>query len=97
MNFEWDENKNEANIAKHGLDFADAPKIFKFPLRINLDERENYREDRWIGLGILDGRVVVVVYTEPNEQTIRIISLRKALPNERKRYEQYLKNELGEG
>jgi len=95
MNFEWDENKNEANIAKHGLDFVDAPRIFNLPLRISLDEREDYGEDRWIGLGMLDGRVVVVIYTEPDAQTIRIISLRKALPNERKRYEQYLKDELG--
>jgi uncharacterized protein len=50
------------------------------------------------GLGSgLDERVVVVVFTEPDEKTIRIISLRKALPYERKRYEQYLRDELGEG
>ncbi|BAZ51191.1 hypothetical protein NIES4103_38400 [Nostoc sp. NIES-4103] len=96
MKFEWNEQKNQANIAKHGLDFADAPRIFNLPLRISLDERQDYGEDRWIGLGILDGRVVVVVFTEPDEQTIRIISLRKALPYERKRYEQYLKDELGQ-
>ena len=47
--------------------------------------------------GMLSGRVVVVVFTEPDEQTIRIISLRKALPYERQRYQQYLKDELGEG
>ncbi|WP_138502078.1 BrnT family toxin [Nostoc sp. PA-18-2419] len=96
MKFEWDEQKNQANIEKHGLDFADAPRMFNLPLRISLDERQNYGEDRWIGLGILDGRVVVVVFTEPDEQTIRIISLRKALPYERKRYEQFLKDELGQ-
>ncbi|QSJ18422.1 BrnT family toxin [Nostoc sp. UHCC 0702] len=96
MKFEWDQQKNQANIAKHGLDFADAPRIFNLPLRISLDERQDYGEDRLIGLGILDGRVVVVVFTEPDEQTIRIISLRKALPYERKRYEQYLKDELGQ-
>ncbi|MBW4569626.1 MAG: BrnT family toxin [Tolypothrix carrinoi HA7290-LM1] len=96
MKFEWDQQKNQANIAKHGLDFADAPRVFNLPLRISLDERQNYGEDRWIGLGILDGRVVVVVFTEPDEQTIRIISLRKALPYERKRYEQFLKDELGQ-
>lgn len=45
---------------------------------------------------MLDGRFVAVVFTEPDEGTIRIISLRKALPYERKLYEQYLKNELGE-
>lgn len=55
MNFEWDENKNEANIAKHGLDFADSPQIFKLPLRISLDEREDYKEERWIGIGMLYG------------------------------------------
>ena len=97
MKFEWDQQKNQANVAKHELDFADAPRVFKLPLRISLDERQDYGEDRWIGIGILDGRFVVVVFTEPDEQAIRIISLRKALPYERKCYEQYLKDELGEG
>ncbi|NDJ25522.1 BrnT family toxin [Nostoc sp. B(2019)] len=96
MKFEWDQQKNQANIAKHGIDFTDAPRVFNLPLRISLDERQDYGEDRWIGLGILDGRFVVVIFTEPDEQTIRIISLRKALPYERKRYEQFLKDELGQ-
>ncbi|MHC5725701.1 MAG: BrnT family toxin [Nostoc sp.] len=78
------------------MDFADAYRIFRLPLRISLDDRQDYGEDRLIGLGMLDGRIVVVVFTELDEETIRIISLRKALPYERKRYEQYLKNELGE-
>jgi uncharacterized DUF497 family protein len=96
MKFEWDKQKNQANIAKHELDFADAPRVFTLPLRISLDERQDYGEERWMGIGILDGRVVVIVFTEPDEETIRIIPLRKALPYERKRYEQYLKNELGQ-
>ena len=62
---------------------------------VGLDERYDYGEERWIGTGMLDGRVVVVVYTEPDEETIRIISLRKALLYERKRYEQYIQNRLG--
>ncbi len=61
---------------------------------IELDEREAYGEDRWIGIGLLDGRLVVVIYTEPSEETIRIISLRKALSHERKEYELYIKNRL---
>jgi uncharacterized DUF497 family protein len=97
MRFEWDQQKNQTNIAKHELDFADAPQVFRLPLRIALDERQDYGEERWIGLGMLDGRVVVVVFTEPDNETIRILSLRKALPYERKRYEQYLKYELGQG
>ena len=95
MNFEWDDRKNEVNIDKHGFDFADAHRIFDLPMAVELDERDDYGEDRWVGTGMLDGRVVVVVYTEPNEETTRIISLRKALSYERKNYERYLKNGLG--
>jgi uncharacterized DUF497 family protein len=95
MNFEWNEGKNGLNIDKHGFDFADAYRIFDLPMAVERDERDDYGEDRWIGTGILDGRVVIVVYTEPNEEIIRIISLRKALSYERKNYEQYLKNGLG--
>ncbi len=92
MDFEWDERKNESNIAKHGFDFADAYRIFSLPMVVDFDDREDYGEDRWVGIGLLDGRVVVVVYTESGGETIRIISLRKALSHERRRYEQYLKN-----
>jgi len=95
MNFEWDERKNEVNIDKHGFDFADAHRVFDLPMVVELDERDDYGEDRWIGTGMLDGRVVVIVYTELNEATIRIVSLRKAISHERRRYEQYLKNRLG--
>ena len=94
MDFEWDDRKNDLNLDKHGFEFADAYRIFDLPMVIDLDDRYDYGEDRWIGTGKLDGRVVVVVYTEPDEKTIRIISLRKALSHERKHYEQYLKNRL---
>ena len=63
MNFEWDERKNAINLAKHGFDFADAPSVFDLPMVVDLDLRENYGEDRWIGIGLLNGRVVVIVYT----------------------------------
>jgi hypothetical protein len=95
MKFEWDERKNQSNLAKHGFDFADAFRIFNLPMVVELDEREDYGEDRWICIGLLDGRVVVVAYTEPTQKTIRVISLRKALSYERRRYEEYIKNRLG--
>jgi uncharacterized protein len=95
MKFEWDERKNEVNIDKHGFDFADAYQIFNLPMVIELDERYDYGEDRLIGTGLLDGRVVVLVYAEIDLETIRIISLRKALSHERKHYAQYIKNRLG--
>ena len=58
-----------------------------------LDDRKDYGKDRWIGIGLLKSQVVVVVYTEQKD-TIRIISLRKALSDERKRYEQALRDRL---
>jgi len=96
MKFIWDKRKNEANIEKHGLDFADVYKVFESPMLTGLDERKEYGEDRWIGIGLLDSnRVVVIVFTEPQEDTIRVISFRKATTEERKRYEQEFKNQFG--
>jgi uncharacterized DUF497 family protein len=45
MLFEWDEDKNRANIQKHKIDFADIPAIFSGPMVVELDEREDYGED----------------------------------------------------
>jgi uncharacterized protein len=95
MNFEWDDLKNEINLDKHGFDFADAYRVFDSPMVVDIDNRRDYGEDRWIGTGMLDGRIVVVIFTEPDRETTRIISLRKALSHERRNYEQYIKNELG--
>jgi uncharacterized protein len=95
MNFEWDDFKNELNIDKHGFDFADAYRVFDSPMVIDIDNRRDYGEDRWVGTGILDGRIVVIIFTEPDRSTTRIISLRKAFSDERRYYEQYIKNELG--
>lgn len=95
MRYEWDEQKEAANITKHGVDFADAYQIFLTPVLTVLDDRFEYGEDRWIGLGLLGGRIVKFVYTEPQDDTRRIISLRKAVQHERKQFEQFLQNELG--
>lgn len=95
MKFEWDEQKNQSNIKKHKLDFADAYKVFEYPMLVNLDDREDYSEDRWIGIGLMDMHVVVIVFTEADEDTIRVISFRKATNNERKQYEQAYKNKFG--
>lgn len=88
MNYEWDERKNRANLHKHGLSFADAVIVFSGPMITDLDERFDYSEDRWTGIGRLRSRIVVVVYSEPDDETIRIISLRKALKHERRIYEE---------
>ena len=59
------------------------------------DDRHDYGEDRWVGIGMLNTRVVVLVFTERGEDTIRIISMMKATTNERIRYEQLLRDQLG--
>ena len=89
MKFEWDDRKNEENIRKHGIDFADAVEMFSHPMLTHLDTRTNYGEDRWIGIGLLRNIVAVTVYLEwEDEETIRIISARKATGHESKEYHQ---------
>ncbi|MBF0203272.1 MAG: BrnT family toxin [Desulfamplus sp.] len=86
MQFEWDESKNAINIKNHKIDFADVPTVFKGTMQIDYDDRHDYGEDRWIGLGLLYSIVVVVVFTEPRNDTIRIISARKANRKEQEKY-----------
>lgn len=92
MRYEWDEAKNRSNILAHKIDFSDVPLVFNGPTLVDLDEREDYGEDRWIGIGLLRNVVVVVVFTEPRDDTIRIVSARKANKYEQKKYEQALGN-----
>lgn len=89
MRFEWDAAKHKENIKKHGLDFTDAWQAFENPLLVCLDKREDYGEDRWIGVGTLRKReiVIVIVFTERAPDVIRIISLRKATKHEKERHE----------
>lgn len=88
MKFLWDEQKRQENLRKHGVDFANVKDVFDAPLLTRLDACYDYGEDRWIGIGLTQGRIVVVVYTESdNGNTIRLISARKALKYERKQYE----------
>lgn len=96
MNFDWDESKNKTNIANHNLDFADARQIFDAPMLVRIDNRKDYGEARFVGVGFLRNLVVVIVFTEPNAQTIRVVSLRKALKYEREQFEKYIANKLGE-
>jgi len=95
MKIIWDTEKNQKNIRKHKIDFRDAHLVFQCPILVNVDDREDYGEERLIGIGILDMRVVVIVFTEINDETIRVISLRKALRNERKKYEKAYTDRFG--
>ena len=92
MKFEWDEAKNRSNIRKHGFDFADAPEVFRGPLLARYDTREDYGEERWIAMGLLKDRVVVLAFAQRAEDVIRIISLRKADRNEREAFEKAIQD-----
>ena len=77
MRFIWHEPKRQANLQKHGVDFADAERVFTGPTFTFEDAREDYGEQRWVTLGLLGAKVVVTVHTEAEEE-IRIISMREA-------------------
>jgi uncharacterized protein len=81
MDFEWDDAKDRANIAKHGFDFAFAVRIFNGPVRRFIDPRQ-WSESRIVATGQLDGRFIGVVYTRRNGR-YRIISARPARRSER--------------
>jgi uncharacterized protein len=96
LNLEWDDTKNRTNIRKHGIDFADATQMFEGFLLTLPDTREDYGEERWQGVGTIQGRVVVIVFSQPRPDTIRVISLRKASRHERKQFENIVKEQLEE-
>jgi uncharacterized DUF497 family protein len=97
MIFEWDEAKNRANIRKHGFDFADAEEMFRGFLLVRPDTREDYGEERWIGIGMIRGLVAFVAFAELSHDTVRVISLRRASGRERKQYEKAIQDGLEAG
>jgi uncharacterized DUF497 family protein len=85
MPFSWNEAKRLANLEKHGIDFADAEKIFRGLTFTAEDVRAAYGEPRFLTLGLLEDQVVSVAHTERGED-IRIISIRKATKHEARFY-----------
>jgi len=83
MKFIWHEPKRQSNLKKHGIDFASAESVFAGPTFTFEDDREVYGERRWVTIGLLGIKVVVIVHTETNDE-IRIISLREANKNEQR-------------
>ena len=85
MAFEWDLDKNQANIEKHGVPFEVAKHIFDGTVVRWLDTRKDYGEDRYIGIGKVVNASLVVVYTDRGGN-IRLISARPASRKEREKY-----------
>lgn len=91
MQLEWDKKKSLSNLKKHGLDFETAALVFEDPFIFSsIDTRFYYGEERWQGIGIIEESVIYIIYTvrghSHEEEIIRVISARKAIPSEAKRY-----------
>ena len=89
MLFEWDEAKNRNNFAKHGWSFEDAEEVFSGPCITFLDDRFDYGEERFITVGLLVGRLVVIAHA-PRDDITRIISMRKGNRREKEIYQKRL-------
>jgi uncharacterized DUF497 family protein len=73
MLFEWDEEKNDLNIVKHGIDFRFASEVFKSDdLHFEKDHKHSQNEERFFAIGTLNGKKITVRFTMRGE-SIRII------------------------
>lgn len=89
MDFEWDENKARANLAKHKLDFTAAIRVFLDPFRLEaIDDRQDYQETRFKVIGKVGKLILAIVYTKRGKK-FRLISARRANKKERKVYEDH--------
>lgn len=89
MNIQFDQAKRDKTLEERSLDFARADEIFTGQHLTRIDDRQEYGEDRYITAGMLDGRIVIMVWT-PRGETCRIISMRKANEREIKRLQAHL-------
>jgi uncharacterized DUF497 family protein len=85
MEFEWSEDKRQIVLTARGLDFANADIFFDGRPLINTPSPRD-EEERWVSVGLLDGRMIAVVWTWRGT-TIRIITMRRARDGEKRRYQ----------
>lgn len=87
MPLQYDPLKASANLKKHGVSFADAEGVLSDPLAVTIEDSGATSEQRFITVGLGNvGELLVVVYTE-QDGDYRLISARRATPQERKHYE----------
>jgi len=94
IHFSWDNNKNNSNKAKHGIDFSEARSVFfDENARLIVDPDHSIDEERFILLGLsIKAKILTVVHCyKENDDTIRLISARKANKKEAKTYEEFFK------
>lgn len=89
MKLEWDEKKRQKTLQDRGLDFADCASVFDGPTVSYEDTREDYGEQRIVTVGVLQGRMVLIVHTD-RDDAIRIISMRKANAREEAEFAEFI-------
>jgi uncharacterized DUF497 family protein len=88
MKITWDPKKAQINIRQHGVEFSHAATVLDDPMALTIEDKRQ-GEQRFVTIGSdLLGRMLVVVYAYDDKEQIRLISARKASPNERKQYEE---------
>jgi uncharacterized DUF497 family protein len=98
MRFEWDEDKNHRNLAKHKVSFETASLVFDDPQMLSLPDRVVDGEERWQTVGMVSGTILFVAHTyrdEAGDEVNRLISARKAIARERRAYAQSQKRSSG--
>jgi uncharacterized protein len=86
MRFEWDERKRKTNLDKHGLDFIDVEAVFFGP-HVLAPSSSDGEEERYLAIGLFEGRYGTVVFTFRDED-IRVISFRRARHEERQKHKE---------
>jgi len=86
MLFEWYEQKRLENLRKHGIDFLEAKEIWQGEVLELPSEQQEHGEQRYIAYGVLEGRIIAVVFTWRGEAR-RLISARRARRHERQDYQ----------
>jgi len=86
MRYTWTQEKNRANLKRHGIAFEDARRIFEGLTVERIDDRFDYGEVRVYAIGLVKGIEITVIYTDRGDDERRIISAWKAEPHERGYY-----------
>jgi len=86
LRIEWNNSKAKANYVKHGVGFELAERVFKDPFAVEvLDDGQDYGDERFVIIGMVEGRIFYVVYTE-RKDVIQIISARSANRHKQESY-----------
>ena len=90
MTYVWDKRKGRGNVARHGIAFEDAIRIFEGPTLERVDDRFDYGETRIYAIGVVDGLEITLIYTDVSKTERRVILAWRAERHERTAYWQSL-------